>query len=124
MGPKPVIATVAPARSQTCDAWTDVRSELDHVRSRHFYELRKGSVIVQTEDLGASADVSLTRTALRTLAADDVHLGRDVVADAHVLAAGAFAESFHESAEFVTVNARKMHRLADRGIPVVDVFVR
>ena len=63
---------------------------------------------------------------LRTLAADDVHLGGDVVADcelAFVDALRARAELLDEAAELVAVNARRRDLVADRRIPVIDVLV-
>ena len=53
-----------------------------------------------------------------------MHLGRNVVTNVEVFALRALAEFLDESAELVSVNAGKMHRVADRRIPVVDVLVR
>jgi hypothetical protein len=70
--------------------------------------------------------VTVARAALIALAADDVHLRGDVVADgerAFVCARRAIAERLDETAEFVSVNARRLHLRTDRRIPVIDVFV-
>src|SRR6185436_3772287 len=89
----------------------------------HFHELREGAVLVQAVDLRADADVAVAGTALRALAADDVHLRGDVVADGDALAVGALADLLDEAAELVAVNARRLHGVLDRRIPVVDVLV-
>src|SRR5438270_649044 len=65
----------------------------------------------------------LPAAALRAFAVDDVHLGRDVVADAESGTVGAFADLLDEAAELMAVNARGRHFVADRFIPMVDVLV-
>src|SRR5262249_54967723 len=106
------------------DAEGNVGSELDQVRRRHFHELGERPVLVKTVDLCARADMPLPGAALRTLAANDVHLRGDVIAGGDVLAMSAFAELFHEAAKLVAVNPRRAHGIADRRVPVIDVLVR
>src|SRR5205085_12457863 len=81
------------------------------------------AIAMKSENLRARADVTLPGAALRAFAADDMHLGRNVIADGEVLALCALAEALDESAEFVAVDARQRHGIADRRIPMVDVFV-
>ena len=117
------VYSVAEGVEKGADAKGDVRPELDDIRGWDFNELRKCAVAVQTENSGARTDVTLTRSALRAFAADNVHLGRDVIADAEVLALRAFAEALNESTEFVAIDSRWLEALTDRRIPVVDVLV-
>ena len=100
-----------------------VGTELDYVRRRHRHELRERAVLVQAVDLRADADVAVAGAALGALAADDVHLRGDVVADADAVAVGALADLLDEAAELVAVDSRRRHGVADRRVPVVDVLV-
>ncbi len=114
---------VAEGVEEGADAQRHVRAEPDHVRRRHLHELGEGAVFVQAVDLRARADVAVAGAALRALAADNVHLGGDIVADGEVLALRAFSELLDEAAEFVAVDPRRRHRLLNRRVPVVDVLV-
>ncbi len=118
---------IAEGIEERADAERNVRRKLDHVRRRNLHEFGEGAVLVQAVDLRADADVPVAGAALRTLAADDVHLRRDIVADVQrpfVRALGAFADLLDEAAELMSVDARRRDGLLDRRIPVIDVLVR
>src|SRR5258708_6247900 len=114
---------VAEGIEERADPQRHVGSELDDVRGRHLDEFGEGPIFVQAVDLRAGTDVAVAGAALRALAANHVHLRGHVVADSEVLALRALAESLDEAAELVAVDARRRHRVADRRVPVIDVFV-
>src|SRR5439155_9462690 len=115
------VHSVAEGVEKSPDPKRNIWSELDDVRGRNPHELRKSTIVVQSEDFGARADVTLTGPALLALAANHVHFGGDVIANVQILALAALAETLDESAELVAVNTRQMHGIANGGIPVIDV---
>ena len=83
--------------------------------------LGERAVGVDADDLHVLADVRLADAALQTLAAGHVHLGGNEVAFLH---AGDFiADSFHDAAEFVARNQRRMNAALRPLVPLVDVQV-
>ena len=101
---------VAEGVEKRADAQRHVARQFHHVRRRHAYEFGERAVLVQAVDPGADADVSVAGAALCALAADDVHLGGDVVTDGQtpfVRALRAIADGLDESAELVAVDARR-----------------
>ena len=117
---------VAECIEERADAQRNVGAELYHVCRRHFHEFGERAILVQSVDSRAIADVAVAAAAARAFTADDVHLGGDVVADlemSFVRALRARAKLFDEAAELVAVDARRRDFVADRRIPVIDVFV-
>src|SRR5947209_3515880 len=102
-----LIAGGAPDISRTTSTPSpSVTASLHHVGRGHLHEFGECSVFVQAVDARAVADVAVAGAAARTLAADHVHLGGDVVPDfemAFVPALRARSELFDEAAELVSI---------------------
>ena len=92
----------------------------DH-RLRHGDVLREGAVAVDAEYLRALAHVCLPRAAMEAVAARDVALGRDVVADRDV--ANASPDVDDGPGELVPERQRRRDALLRPGVPVHDVEV-
>src|SRR5260370_27697838 len=87
-------------------------------------ECGEGPVCGRALDLRAGTGGAVAGAGLGALAADQVDLRGHVIADGEVLALRALAESLDEAAELVAVDARRRHGIADRRVPMIDVFVR
>src|SRR3954470_4426035 len=97
------------------------RIDLPNVRFRDTHVFGEGAVFVDADDLYVRADVSFADAALVTLAACNVHLGRDEIT---FLYCGDFiAHGDNVPAEFVSRNERRLDAAGSPLVPVIYMEV-
>jgi hypothetical protein len=103
------------------DVERDVVVEVPDVRRRHRDVLGKTSVAIHADDLRVRADMGVAGPAQQASAVDDVALGGDAIAFAHV---GDELACAHDLAgEFMADDERRLHAPLRPCVPVVDVHV-
>ena len=91
------------------------------VRCRHRDVLGEASVAIHADDPRVRADVRIARAAEQTSTIDDVALGRDAIALAHVR--DELADLYDVAGELVADDERRLHATARPLVPLVDVHV-
>ena len=103
------------------DVERDVVVEVPDVRRRHRDVLGEAAITVDTDDLGVGTHVCVACAAEQTSPVDDVALGRDAIAFAHI---GDKCADLHDvTSELMTNDEWRRASAACPSVPFVDVNV-